>query len=186
MIGVIKMNISVFLSYPQPHMKNQQLFIDKLKEILLKNGIEARTLGVSDYDMEAPLKAIRCLMLESNGLLSIAFRRSIIEKGIYKPDSDMGKESRTLTNEWLTSPFCQIEPAMAFQIGLPILIFREKGVLEEGILEKGVLGIYMPEFDLDQPIDEYFKSSEFIQIFKKWELCVRKVVENKSKPPKLY
>lgn len=72
------MNISVFLSYPNPHMKKQKLFIDTLKKHLTEQGFEPRTLGVTDYDMEAPLKAIRRLMLESNGLLSIAFRRSII------------------------------------------------------------------------------------------------------------
>ncbi len=181
------MNISVFLSYPRPHMKNQQLFIDTLKKYLIEHGLEARTLGVTDYDMEAPLKAIRRLMLESNGLLSIAFRRSIIQEGIYKPHSDIGEESSyVLENTWLTSPYCQIEPAMAFQLGLPILIFREKGVLEEGVLEKGVLGIYMPEFDLEQPIDEYFKSPEFLQILGRWQACVRKVVANKANPPKLY
>lgn len=180
------MNISVFLSYPRPHMKNQQLFIETLTQYLVDHGLEPRTLGVTDYDMEAPLKAIRRLMLESNGLLSVAFRRSIIKDGIYKPASDMDEPSHNLTNTWLTSPYCQIEPAMAFQLGLPVLIFREKGVLADGILEKGVLGIYMPEFDLEQPINEYFKSPEFLQILGKWEGYVRRVVENKSNPPCLY
>ena len=136
--------------------------------------------------MEAPLKAIRRLMLESNGLLSIAFRRSIIKEGTYKPFSDMDEVSHDLANTWLTSPYCQIEPAMAFQLGLPVLIFREKGVLAEGILEKGVLGIYMPEFDLNCNLDDYFKSKEWIQIIQKWEGYVRKVVDNKGKPPMLY
>lgn len=180
------MNISVFLSYPNPHMKKQKLFIDTLKKHLTEQGFEPRTLGVTDYDMEAPLKAIRRLMLESNGLLSIAFRRSIIKEGTYKPFSDMDEVSHDLANTWLTSPYCQIEPAMAFQLGLPVLIFREKGVLAEGILEKGVLGIYMPEFDLNQSVEDYFRSPEFLQILGKWEGYVRKVVENKSNPPTLY
>jgi len=41
-------------------------------------GLEPRTLGVTDYDMDAPLKAIRRLMLESNGLITIAFKRALI------------------------------------------------------------------------------------------------------------
>lgn len=180
------MNISVFLSYPRPHMKNQQLFIETLTMYLVNHGLEPRTLGITDYDMDAPLKAIRRLMLESNGLLSVAFRRSIIKNGTYKAFSDMNESSQDLSNTWLTSPYCQIEPAMAFQLGLPVLIFREKGVLADGILEKGVLGIYMPEFDLEQPINEYFKSVEFLQILGRWEGYVRKVVENKSNPPQLF
>ena len=61
------MRISVFLSYPKPHLKKQQSFINKLEEYLIMRGLEPRTLGVTDYDMDAPLKAIRRLMLESKG-----------------------------------------------------------------------------------------------------------------------
>ena len=54
----------------------------------------------------------------------------------------------------MTSPFCHIEPAMAFQLGLPVLVFREKGVLDDGILEKGGCWVYiLSEFDLDFSID---------------------------------
>lgn len=65
-------------------------------------------------------------------------------------------------------------------MGLPVLILREKGVIAEGILEKGVLGVYMPEFDLNCNLDDYFKSKEWIQIIQKWEGYVRKVVDNKG------
>jgi hypothetical protein len=51
-----------------------------LKSILKNRGFEPRTLGVTDYDMQEPLTAIRRLMLESNGLLTIAFRRGFIKK----------------------------------------------------------------------------------------------------------
>ena len=124
------MNISVFLSYPRPHMKKQQLFIEILTQYLADHGLEPRTLGVTDYDMEAPLKAIRRLMLESNGLLSVAFRRSIIKDGIYKPASDINEPSHNLTNTWLTSPYCQIEPAMA-----PLLCGTKKAIMIPAIMQ---------------------------------------------------
>lgn len=180
------MNISVFLSYPQPHMKCQKNFIIAVTSYLQNRGFEPRTLGVTDYDMNEPLTAIRRLMLESNGLLTIAFRRGYIEKGICKPNSDTGEKCYDLSDLWTTSPYCHIEPAMAFQIGLPILILREKGVIAEGILEKGVTGTYLPEFDLNNPASDYLKSQEWRQIIGKWEGYVRKVVENKGCPPKLY
>lgn len=180
------MNISIFLSYPKPYIQKQQHFIKQLTEYLNEHGFEPRTLGVTDYDMDTPLTAIRRLMLESNGLLAVAFRRSLITKGTMKPDSNIGERQTDLSGSWLSSPYCQIEPAMAFQLGLPVLVFREKGVLAEGILEKGVLGIYMPEFDLGQPMDSYFQSAEFLQMMRKWEGYVRKVVEKKGNPPQLF
>ena len=181
------MKISVFLSYPQPYLERQQVFIDKVKEYLNTRGIETRTLGVTDYDMMEPLVAIRRLLNESNGLLTIAFRRTHIEKACVKPKSDIdGINEKYVDDEWITSPYCQIEPSMAFQIGLPILIFREKGVIADGILEKGVAGTYLPEFDLENNIDEYFIKDEWKQIINDWEQCVRNVYKTKGYPPKLY
>lgn len=180
------MSISVFLSYPQPYMSRQQRFINTVINYLRNRGFEPRTLGITDYDMNEPLTAIRRLMLESNGLITVAFRRSLVETGIQKPQSDMGQRSTEILQKWYTSPYCQIEPAMAFQLGLPILILRENGVIEEGILEKGVTGTYLPEFDLDDHTKDYLNTEEWRQIIGRWEGYVRKVAENKGLPPKLY
>lgn len=150
-------------------------------------GFAPRTLGVTDYDMDAPLKSIRRLMLDCNGLLTVAFRRNHIATGASRYQTDIaGAKESILTDVWLTSPWSQIEPAMAYQIGLPVLILREKGVLAEGILERGVLGLYMPEFDLTKSVDEYLTSVEWSEMLGRWEGFVRAVVETKGNPPRLY
>jgi hypothetical protein len=178
--------IPVFLSYPKPYLKRQEQFVERIKSILEGKGFLARTLGVTDYDMEEPLTAIRRLMLECNGIITVAFRRTFIEKGAIKPKSDNEEAPTELNNSWITSPYSHIEPAMAFQIGLPVLIIREKGVIADGVLEKGIIGIYQPEFNLDGDIEKYLNSNEWNQILGKWDGYVRKVVDNKGRPPKLY
>ena len=201
------MTASVFLSCPTPYLKVQQTFIDRLKADLEGRCLLPRTVGVTDFDMRAPLSSIRSLMLDCNGLIAIAFRRHQIKEGTEKPISDTGAKSNDISGKWFTTPWCQIEPAMAFQIGLPVLIFREKGVLDEGILQKGVFGTYMPEFDLPEynlfkmcaskeresqereskaHIDKYFASDEYKQIIKSWESKVWQVVGRKGNPRKLY
>ena len=181
------MRISVFLSFPQPHLKVQKEFIEKVADFLRNGGFEPRTLGVTDYDMSAPLTAIRRLMLESNGMVTIAFRRTKLVQALLRAGADLPDQSESpIRDAWLTSPYCQIEPAMAYQLGLPVLIFREKGVIPDGILEKGVVGTYMPEFDLSKPIDAYLNSGEWKDILGRWEGYVRAVVETKGNPPKLY
>ncbi len=181
------MHISVFLSYPKLFLREQEEFISKLVMKLDNLGFLARTLGVTDYDMNAPLNAIRRLMLESNGLIAIAFRRLYINEGIAKPKTDLESHRGIQVREkWMTSPWAHIEPAMAFQIGLPILILRERGVIDDGILEKGVVGVYMPEFNLEKDIDEYFETIEWREIIGKWGGYVRSVVEQKGNPPKLF
>jgi len=74
---------------------------------------------------------------------------------------------------------------MAFQLSLPIFVLK-KGVIAEGILEKGVTGTYLPEFDLGNTAEQYLSSRKWQQLIGKWEGFVRKVVENKGCPPKLY
>ncbi len=181
------MGISVFLSYPKPCFAKQKQFVEHVSTYLQQRGFAPRTLGVTDYDMDAPLTAIRRLMLESNGLLTIAFRRTYVEKGTARLRTDIEHlREESIDNHWLTTPWAQIEPAMAYQLGLPILIIRESGVFADGILERGVAGLYMPEIDLDSDIGAYFSSAEWNGIIGKWEGYVRAVVERKGRPPQLY
>ena len=182
-----RFKISVFLSYPKPCMDEQQRFIDRVVNYLDNRGFVARTLGVTDYDWDAPLKAIRRLMLESNGLITVAFRRTYIKQGEGNYRTNVANlESYPLRDQWLTSPWAHIEPAMAYQIGLPILLLREQGIIEEGLYQKGVVGTYMPVFDANESLDEYFDSPEWNDLIRKWEMHVRSVFENKGSPPQLF
>jgi hypothetical protein len=179
--------ISVFLSYPTPHLAGQVQFVDELAVALRDKGFEPRTLGVNEYDMDAPLTAIRRLMLESNGLITVALRRLWVGEGTVRKGADVSGVKETPFQEtWLTSPYCHIEPAMAYQLGLPILILREQGVVADGLLERGVVGMYMPEFSLDTDPLEYLHSPEWSALLGKWEGYVRAVVDSKGKPPKLF
>lgn len=185
--SIEEMKNSVFLSYPSASNVAQEQFLAKVKIFLEGRGFAPRTLGVTDYDMDAPLKAIRRLMLECNGVLTIALRRTYISSGASRHGADLPNMREIPINDlWLTSPWSHIEAAMAYQIGLPILILREKGVVDDGILERGVLGLYMPEFDLDKPVDEYLSSVEWNEMLGRWEGFVRAVVETKGTPPRLY
>jgi hypothetical protein len=186
-MGRPRFKTSIFLSYPKPCMDEQQEFIDRVYDYLDDRGFAARTLGVTDYDVDAPLKAIRRLMMESNGLITVAFRRTYIEKGSGNYRTNIASlESYPLNHRWMTSPWAHIEPAMAYQIGLPTLILREAGVIEEGVLQKGVVGTYMPQFTVDGSLNEYFESPEWNDLIRKWESQVRAVVDRKGNPPQLY
>lgn len=181
------MRIPVFVSFPKPHTKEQQLFIDQLYNMLIEKGLEPRTLGVSDYDLDSPLRAIRRLMIESYGIIGVAFKRTLIKDGAIKAHANIeGITPQPIKEKWITSPFCQIEPAMAFQMGLPIILLREKDVIDDGVFEKGVLGTYLPQFDLYDPNNNYLNSEEWKQMLGKWERQVKSVYEKKGEPPRLY
>src|SRR5258708_36097629 len=124
------MQISIFLSYPKPCHARQKEFVDYVATYLYNRGFAARTVGVTDYDVDAPLKAVRRLLVECNGLITIGFKRNFIEKGAARFGTDMeGQQITPLDGMWTSSPWAHIEAAMAYKLGLPILIFREKGVI---------------------------------------------------------
>ena len=180
------MGISVFVSRPTPHMKKQKDFFEEISKYLVARGLSPRTIGDTDFGTGEPLAGIRRLMFESNGILTIAFARTYIEKGKDKKKADNSLDEKELTDIWITSPYCHIETAMAFQLGLPILILRQKGVLADGILERGIIETYLPEFDIEEETDKFLESTEWKQMAAEWEANVRSVVKNKGRPMPLY
>jgi hypothetical protein len=181
------MRSPIFFSYPKPWSSDQIRFIERVSSYLEQRGFEPRTLGVTDYDMDAPLRAIRRLMLDSNGLVTVALSRIQVKTGSAKLRASDGElENQALAGCWLTTPWAHIEAAMAYQLGLPILVFREQGVLADGVLEPGVVGLYMPEIDLKRDLEAYFASPEWTQPMGQWEGRVRRVIERKGQPPELY
>ena len=74
------MTASVFLSCQTPYLKVQQTFLERLNDDLKSRCLLPRTVGVTDFDMRAPLSTIRSLMLDCNGLIAIAFRRHQIKR----------------------------------------------------------------------------------------------------------
>lgn len=177
------MSISIFLSHPRPATAAQARFAEELGAYLADRGFVARTLGVTDYDMNAPLRAIRRTLLECNGVLTVAFRRMLVVEG--RVLTTAGAE--TVGGAWLTSPWSHIEPALAYEMGLPVLHVRERGVRAEGIIERGVLGLCGPELDLeaDEP-SMYLCSPEWISVAGTWEGYVRAVFDRKGAPLRAY
>lgn len=179
------MSINIFLSFPTPHLSNQKAFIDKMEAYVRTQGLVPCTMGTSNYDMDAPLAGIRRLLVGCCGLLAVAFRRSFAGELEIRRDANLtGVAATRLQDAWLTSPYCQIEPAMAYQLGLPILILRERGVVAEGVLERGVTGLYCPEFDCTS--DGPFELLESKAVLDQWTGRVRATYENRGAAPKFY
>lgn len=163
--------IPIYLSYPTPHTSLQESFIRALKKDLKKRGFYPRNMGTSEYSMDAPLTAISRAMIEVQGCLCVAFRRVYIENAIMKKGANVSGEKQIHREQyWYTSPFVHIEPAMAFQMQLPVLLFREKDVYCEGMLDPAIRGMYIPEFELsaEEPVSIFFESQMYVQLIEEF------------------
>ncbi|WP_261375918.1 hypothetical protein [Brevibacillus brevis] len=136
------------------------------------NKIECKGDAVSEQYPETILTSIRRLVLSSYGLLVINFRRFLVEI----KQTNVGLSPST-TPFWEGSVFLQIEPSMAFQYGLPILLVREDDTdATNGIWAGGIapLNTFIVWDSDNQSVDEFFNTVQWREVFANWTAQVRR------------
>lgn len=161
--------IPVFLSHPSRLNEIQQQFVDEIIRQIRKELLFPRTLPETEQYPETPLTNIRRMILSSYGMVALNLRQrrvNLIENNLNQP----------LTGSvWEGSPFAQIEPAMAYQYGLPLLLIRETGVEQNGIWSFGIAPVLILEWDstAPNPIEAFFRRNDWKSILQNWEGHVR-------------
>ena len=135
----------VYLSITMPHLTKQEEYIAGVEKALIKNGMEPKTLGRSEWSFEAPLIPIRKLIEQCYGMVVVAMARTRIEEGTEYIGS--GQEQKFF-NRFGSTVWTQIETAMAFQLNQPILILKEDIVNPDGILDPANSGLFVRTFSL--------------------------------------
>lgn len=140
--------IPVYISHPTPHTVRQNNFIHDLKDFFLKHDIMCDNIYVSDNSIL--LQSIRERMKQCFGIVIIAYERKHIDAGMNKRGADMpGVASQRIADVSETTPFTHIEMAMAFAYGLPVIVFKENGLLADGVLDESYREIDKLGFNLD-------------------------------------
>lgn len=157
-------NIRVFLSRPNPFTKEQQYFLEKLKILLKKIGVETITLQAKDYSPYESLTVLNEMIKRTYGMVILAFGHTYIEtgvlkKGAVKQENFFESEEKILSGKWITSSFCQIEGAMAISNNIPILIIKQENLKSDGILKDDENFVSVSGFSIDSTnkIDDFFE-----------------------------
>lgn len=161
--------IPVFLSHPSRLNEIQQQFVDEIIRQIRNELLFPRTLPETEQYPETPLTNIRRMILSSYGMVALNLRQrrvNLIENNLKQPLSG---------SVWEGSPFAQIEPAMAYQYGLPLLLIRETGVEQNGIWSFGIAPVLILEWDstVPNPIEAFFRRNDWKSILQNWEGHVR-------------
>lgn len=181
--------VPVFLSYATPFNDLQTVFLERVINELRSVLLFPRTLGPTDQYTETPLASIRRMILSSYGLMAIAFRRVFVTKATSRPGSP---REQTFENFWLSSPYLQIEPSMAYQRGLPLMLLVENGVSTNGvfggILEQGAAPFTIITFSVEnqQVINTFFNSTFWKETFADWNGQVRSGYDIQTEPTYRY
>ncbi|VVN70749.1 hypothetical protein [Pseudomonas fluorescens] len=126
--------LNVFVSVGAASTDQQDVFIRAVEDRLRSEGLVPHTVGRNTFSSDAPLKTVTELLDKCSGTVVIALERSYFASGVEKRG---GPKESSLSNVRLPTPWNQIEAAMAYSRGHPLLVVVESGLKSEGLLERG-------------------------------------------------
>jgi hypothetical protein len=126
----------VFLSMPNVRTARQEELVVALYAELDRRHLYARTVGVTDSGVVSPLSLVRKTMRRCHGALILGLVQGKIDSGTSKPGT---RERKSLRNFVFPTPWNQLEAGIAFAMGLPLLIVRERGI-GGGVFDPGAAG----------------------------------------------
>lgn len=159
--------IPVFLSHPSSLNQTQLRFLNRLITRIYALLLFPRTLPDTEQYPEKTLTSVRRVILSSYGLVAVNFQQ------VFANYTQTNTGSRPPDPSWEGAPFVQLEPAMAYQYGLPLLLIKEKGVNNVGVWNPTVQPYLIIEWDSTKPINEFFGSVEWRELFQNWVARVR-------------
>jgi hypothetical protein len=128
------MTTDVFLSVGRTSTDQQEAFVREVERLLFENDLRPRNVGREEYSSVQPLKAVQEVMDQCQGAVVIAFERLFVQDGSWRRGSS---HQESVANAFLPTVWNQIEAALAYSKGLPLLVIVERGILAEGLLEPG-------------------------------------------------
>jgi hypothetical protein len=165
-------DLHVFVSVGGTATAQQETFVCAVEERLRSEGIIPHTVGRNTFSSDAPLKTVTQLMDNCVGTVVIALERMYFPNGM---DKRGGPKETSLVDLRLASPWNQIEAAMAYSRGHPLLVIVEQGIKSEGLLERG----YDWYVQSVPPVPSALSSAEFNGVLSSWK---QKLAQHSSKP----
>jgi hypothetical protein len=159
-------NLDVFVSVGGTANEEQESFVRSVEDRLRGEGITPHTVGRNTFSSDSPLKTVMGLMNECCGTVIIAFERQYFSSGIEKRG---GSKAATLSDVKLPTCWNQIEAAIAYTRGHPLMVIVEDGLRTEGLLERGY-DWYVQYVRLDAGA---LNSNEFNGVLASWKDKVR-------------
>lgn len=126
--------LNVFVSVGGTATDSQEAFVRAVEDRLRSEGLVPHTVGRNTFSSDAPLKTVTELLDKCSGTVVIALERMYFPSGIEKRG---GPKEALLSEIRLPTPWNQIEAAMAYSRGHPLLVIVESGLRSEGLLERG-------------------------------------------------
>lgn len=164
--------LNVFVSIGGTATEQQEAFIRAVEDRLRSEGLIPHTVGRNTFSADAPLKTVTQLLDSCSGTVVIALERMYFPSGA---DKRGGPKETPLVDVKLATPWNQIEAAMAYSRGHPLMMIVEQGVRSEGLLERG----YDWYVQTVKPEPSALTTTEFNGVLSSWK---QKLTQRPTKP----
>jgi hypothetical protein len=121
----------VFVSAGTPGNESQRVFRDAVVRSIDQAGLVPRLMTERDWDYKNPLRGLRRAMSDCSGAIVVAYARYHFPNGEeFRVDG-----VRSLTDVMFPTAWNQIEAAMAYERGLPLLVVAQSGLRADAVFE---------------------------------------------------
>ena len=124
--------MNIFLSVGTTYLEQQEQFVMAFETFLRNNGCECLTVGRRYFGVLQPVVQVKNRMKDADAVVVLAFTRLLVKEAIERPDSE---DAKAVTDIRYPTAWNQLEPALAYGMGLPVLIIVEEGLHQEAMLE---------------------------------------------------
>jgi hypothetical protein len=159
------MRIPIFLSSPTQLSPRQDRSRKVVLGILNDLRVEPRALGRSDYPKDVPLKEVLAIARHCHGGVILGFEQYRATTGLWRPGTKEQRRTRPPEVVRFPTPWNQLEAGILFGLKLPLLIFREPGVVG-GVLDVGTTEVFVHDMPPARP--DKAKLEELMEVFLKW------------------
>lgn len=125
------MPTKVFISAGTPADGSQKSFRDAVVNAVELAGFTPRLMQQKDWDYKNPLRGVRRAMDECGGAVVVAYARYRVDTGAELREGG----GRPLESVAFPTAWNQIEAAMAYEKGLPLLVIAEQRLRREALLD---------------------------------------------------
>ena len=170
------MAIDVYLSAGKPANAEQEAFLEAVERFLRQRDLNPRTPGRTHLANKQPLKAVEQCMRTCKGIVVVAYERLYAPVAIARRG---GPEQKGLEDAIVPTVWNQVEGAMAYTLGLPVLIIAQKGLRSEALLEsKYDWNVQWVDVDAQSLL-----TPDFVSVFDDWRKEIDVAEQARTLPP---
>jgi len=131
---IINGNKKIFISKPGLLDVRQEQLVSAVRELFSRSGLESDELHRGDYDASNVLTKLANKIDGCDAMIVFGFKAIHVVDGIFRYSTE---DMRQIQQEFLSTPWCQVEIGMAAMKSMPMLLLVDSDV-SDGVFDETV------------------------------------------------